>query len=112
MDLDPIDITALFLGPKSENRRYFTEMLAFVADEHVHWRRDFHPEDPAIVGQYGGRDAAHDATLERTTEALLELSARLKTSSMPFAALPRPHEYWGTLIDAMREKLAAIAASE
>ena len=82
--MTPIDITALFLGPKSENRQYFKEMLEFLMDEHIHWRRDFHPEDPRIIGLYDRRNRAHQETLERTTESLLELSAKLKTSSMPW----------------------------
>ncbi len=53
-------------------------------DEHVHWRRDFHPEDGRIIGLYQRRNPAHRETLERTTETLLDLSARLKTSSMPW----------------------------
>ena len=80
----PIDVSALFLGPKSENRRYFTETLGFLMDEHVHWRRDFHPQDGRIIGLYEKRDETHRETLERTTETLHELSARLKASSMPW----------------------------
>ena len=82
--MNPVDITALFLGPKSENRRYYKEMLEFLMDEHIHWRRDFHPEDPRIIGLYDQQDRSHRETLERTTESLLELSAKLKTSSMPW----------------------------
>ena len=82
--MNPIDITALFLGPKSESRRYSKETLEFLMDEHIHWRRDFHPEDPRIIGSYEQRDRAHQETLERTTESLLDLSAKLKTSSMPW----------------------------
>ena len=45
-----INVDALFLGPKSENRKFFKETLDFLMDEHIHWRRDFHPEDsPAIT---------------------------------------------------------------
>ena len=59
-------------------------MLEFLMDEHIHWRRDFHPEDPRIIGLYNQRNRTHRETLERTTESLLELSAKLKTSSMPW----------------------------
>jgi tyrosine decarboxylase len=79
-----INVEALFLGPKSENREFFKEMLNFMMDEHIHWRRDFHPEDkPAItVNEQQGKDYLD--TLERTEEALLELTNKLKVSSMPW----------------------------
>ncbi|MFC7195855.1 hypothetical protein ACFQL4_16490 [Halosimplex aquaticum] len=82
--MEPVDVADLFLGPKSENRRYFKETLEFLMDEHIHWRRDFHPEDPRIVRQYDERNAVRRETLDRTTEVLLDLSSRLKASSMPW----------------------------
>lgn len=107
--MNPIDITALFLGPKSENRRYFKETLEFLMDEHIHWRRDFHPEDPRIVSPYEQRDWAHRETLERTTESLLDLSAKLKATSMPWFS-PRylGHMNADTLIAANLAHMATI----
>jgi hypothetical protein len=45
--MNKVNVQALFLGPKSENQKYFKEMLNFMMDEHIHWRRNFHPDDPA-----------------------------------------------------------------
>ena len=44
-----VNVEALFLGPKSENQRFFKEMINFMIDEHIHWRRDFHPDDKQAV---------------------------------------------------------------
>lgn len=82
--MDPVLADALFLGPQSENREYFAETLEFLIDEHVHWRRNFHPEDDPIADVGRRRSEAYDRTLERTTETLLELSGRLKATSMPW----------------------------
>jgi tyrosine decarboxylase len=80
----PVKVEALFMGPKSENQKYFKDMLDFLMDEHIHWRRDFHPEDRAVVTPEEMRDKRFQKTLDRTTEILLELSAKLKNSSTPW----------------------------
>ena len=80
----PVKVEALFMGPKSENQRYFRDTLDFLMDEHIHWRRDFHPDDNAIVTPAEMRDAQFQKTIDRTTEILLELSAKLKKSSTPW----------------------------
>ncbi len=84
VDEMPVKVEALFMGPKSENQKYFKEMLDFLMDEHIHWRRDFHPEDSAVVTPEEMRDEQFQKTLDRTTEILLELSAKLKNSSTPW----------------------------
>ena len=79
-----VEVNALFLGPKSENREYFKETLGFLMDEHMHWRRDYHPEDRNIMDLKEMRSEHFQATLDRTTEVLLDLSAKLKATSMPW----------------------------
>ncbi|MBU7009099.1 MAG: tyrosine decarboxylase, partial [Theionarchaea archaeon] len=79
-----IDIKALFLGPKSENRTFLQETLNFLMDEHMFWRRDFHPEDDPVVSVHDRHREDFQETLERTQNALLELSSKLKESSMPW----------------------------
>jgi len=80
----PVKVEALFMGPKSENQKYFKDMLNFLMDEHIHWRRDFHPEDTALVTPDEMRGELFQKTLDRTSEILLELSAKLKNSSTPW----------------------------
>ncbi|MCA9792863.1 MAG: tyrosine decarboxylase, partial [Candidatus Eremiobacteraeota bacterium] len=102
-------MNALFLGPKSENRKFFKEMLEFVMDEHIHWRRDFHPSDRPVVSPQEQRSAPYQDTLVRTEEVLLELSSRLKASSIP-AFSPRylGHMVSDTLMAANLGYLATI----
>lgn len=80
----PVKVEALFMGPKSENQKYFKDTLDFLMDEHIHWRRDFHPNDLSVVTPEEMRDSNFQKTLDRTTEILLELSAKLKNSSTPW----------------------------
>lgn len=79
-----MSVRALFLGPKSENQDFFKDMVDFLMDEHVHWRRNFHPEDEDVI-KTNERDLENfRATKEKTRETLLELSAQLRESSMPW----------------------------
>ncbi|MFH2106545.1 MAG: pyridoxal-dependent decarboxylase [Candidatus Micrarchaeota archaeon] len=79
-----VEVKALFLGPKSENRDYFKNMLDFLMEEHMHWRRDFHPEDSEISSVHEMRGKRYQETLDKTSEVLSELSAKLKATSMPW----------------------------
>jgi tyrosine decarboxylase len=103
------NVSALFLGPKSENRAFFKEMLDFVMDEHIHWRRDFHPSDKPMASLAEQRSDGYALTLMRTEEALLELSAKLKSESIP-AFSPRylGHMISDTLMAANLGYLATI----
>ena len=106
---ETVNVDALFMGPKSENHKYFKETLNFLMDEHIHWRRDFHPDDKPVISLREQREADFEATLERTTEALLELSSKLKASSMPwFSARYLGHMNADTLMAANLAYMATI----
>ncbi|MDR2372803.1 MAG: hypothetical protein LBD77_01600 [Bifidobacteriaceae bacterium] len=77
-------VEALFLGPKAENRDDFRSMVADALDEHMFWRRDYFPADPAEVGAAERAAAPYRATIEATEQVLHELSARLKDQSVPW----------------------------
>ncbi|KYK34635.1 MAG: tyrosine decarboxylase [Theionarchaea archaeon DG-70-1] len=104
-----LNIKALFLGPKSENRTFFKEMLNFLMDEHMFWRRDFHPEDEPVISLSDRYKKEFGVTLEKTQKALLELSSKLKTTSMPWFS-PRylGHMNADTLIAANLGYMATI----
>jgi len=75
---------ALFLGPKSENHQFFRETLNMLMDEHIYWRRDFHPDDKACISHKEQRTEDFCATMDNIQEALYDLSNKLKNSSMPW----------------------------
>jgi tyrosine decarboxylase len=79
-----VDVRPLFLGPKAENREFFEQTVAALIDEHVHWRRDFHPTDASIVSPAQMREPGYEAVIDRTTEVLEELTSRLKSTSTPW----------------------------
>jgi tyrosine decarboxylase len=105
----PIAVEALFLGPRSENQAFFKSTLDFLMDEHVHWRRDFHPMDEAVVTAAEMRQEPYHNTLDRTTEVLNRLSARLKDSSTPwFSTRYLGHMNSDTLMVANLGQMAAV----
>ncbi len=44
---DPLD--HFFLGPKSELRTFFKEVVELVVDDYIFWRRNYHPKDPPAI---------------------------------------------------------------
>lgn len=78
------NVDALFLGPKSENQTFFRDMMDYTIDEHMHWRSDFHPEDAPLVNPVMQHQEDFRDTLYRTEGILRDLSARLKTKSVPW----------------------------
>jgi tyrosine decarboxylase len=79
-----MNVDALFLGPKSENREFFKEMVDYAVDEHIHWRADFHPEDAPLLSPMDQHQPDFRNTLYRTEGILRQLSSKLKTTSVPW----------------------------
>jgi len=78
------DIKALFLGPKGENEKFFSDMLTYLTGDHLSWRRYFHPDDPPAVTPEDMSDRAYQDTLQTTRETLVDLAAKLQEASMPW----------------------------
>ena len=107
--MEKVNVDALFLGPKSENQKFFRETLNFLMEEHIYWRRDFHPEDEPMISLNEQHAGDFEATLDRTSNALLELSSRLKFSSMPwFSSRYLGHMNSDTLMAANLAYMATI----
>ncbi len=107
--MEKVNVDALFLGPKSENQKFFRETLNFLMEEHIYWRRDFHPEDDPMISLNEQHAGDFEATLDRTSNALLELSSRLKFSSMPwFSSRYLGHMNSDTLMAANLAYMATI----
>lgn len=82
--MEEINEKALFLGPKSENRKFFRDMMNWMVDDHLDWRCYFHPDDKPMIGAAEKRKHSFNTTLRRTAEALIELAKNLHDSSVPW----------------------------
>ncbi len=78
------NVNALFLGPKSENEEFFKETLNMMMNEHMEWRKEFHPHDSDSIRPEEKREEVFRQTQQRTMDALKELSEKLKKDSMPW----------------------------
>jgi len=72
------------LGPKSENGKFFLEQLNEIVNEHLFWRKDFHPEDDPVISLANQNEKGFRETQETTTNVLRKLCAKLKLTSMPW----------------------------
>ena len=61
-----MNFEALFLGPQSENYRYFKEILDLLVNEHLFWRRNFHPEDLPCITFEDQQKKDFLATIQKT----------------------------------------------
>ena len=79
-----MDINGLFLGPKSENGKFFIEKVTDVINEHLYWRKDFHPEDDPIVSFHEKNQEEFKLTEQKISEVVDKICAKLKETSMPW----------------------------
>ena len=77
MDHD-LPLTAWFLGPRAENAPVWTELLDHIFQDYIHWRRNYFPADPWIVGRLKRRSPEHESWLDLLTGHLDAILSELK----------------------------------
>ncbi len=71
-------LTAWFLGPRAENAPVWTELFDHIFQDYIHWRRNYFPADPWIVGRLRRRSPEHEAWLDTLTSQLDAILSELK----------------------------------
>jgi len=71
-------LAAWFLGPKAENAGVWTELLDHIFQDYVHWRRNYFPSDPSILGRLRRRSPEHESWLDLLTGHLDAILSELK----------------------------------
>jgi len=79
----PVNIKALFLGPKAENADLVEQMFLQVLRDHVFWRRNFHPEDLPAIQPEDRIDTAYQTFIAHFQQELFILLGELK-ADIPF----------------------------
>jgi tyrosine decarboxylase len=77
MDHEP-PLTAWFLGPRAENAVVWTELFDHIFQDYAHWRRNYFPADPWIVGRLKRRSPEHESWLDLLTAQLDATLSELK----------------------------------
>ncbi len=71
-------LTAWFLGPRAENAVAWSELFEHIFTDYVHWRRNYFPADPWIVGRAKRRSPEHEAWYDWLTSHLDVILSELK----------------------------------
>jgi len=104
-----VDIEAIFLGPKGENEDIVRGLISKIYEDYIHWRRNFHPEDPMGVTEEDKERPSFKETITNLKSSLEELLSKLRESSMPFHS-PRylGHMTYDTFIPAILGYFAGL----
>lgn len=76
---DPM--AAWFLGPKAEHGDIWVEMINYIFQDYIHWRRNYFPEDPIVVNRIKRRQ--HEFWFDKLTSEVDSVLNQLK-SHFPF----------------------------
>ncbi len=71
-------LAAWFLGPRAENAAVWRELLDYIFQDYVHWRRNYFPSDPVVVNRVQRRSASHEAWVDTLTASLDATLNKLK----------------------------------
>lgn len=87
-----LNLNALFIGDKAENGQLYKDLLNDLVDEHLGWRQNYMPQDMPVITPEEQSSASFEHTVNKTKDVLSEISARMRTHSVPWHTAGR---YWG-----------------
>ena len=92
LEKNDLNIHALFIGDKAENGQLYKEMLINLVDEHLGWRQNYMPQDRPVITPQEKNSEKYIKTVNHMNEVMNEISARMRTYSIPWHTAGR---YWG-----------------
>ncbi|WP_339813743.1 pyridoxal-dependent decarboxylase [uncultured Imperialibacter sp.] len=78
---EELPMGAWFLGPKSEQAGVWQEVINYIFQDYAHWRKNYFPEDPLILGRAQRR--SHDVWFDKLSNELDFVLNQLK-ADYPF----------------------------
>ena len=101
-------VAAWFLGPRGENVDLFSELVSVALNDHVFWRRNFHPSDPSPITESMKREPGYLDAIDLLKTEFYNLLAELKKSG-PFASMRyQGHMTWDQTMPGMAGYFAAM----
>ncbi|MGK7898615.1 MAG: hypothetical protein AB4372_34625 [Xenococcus sp. (in: cyanobacteria)] len=102
------EVAAWFLGPRGENVDLFSELMLLAINDHVFWRRNFHPSDPSPITEAMKREPGYLQAVDTIKTEFYTMLAELKKSA-PFASMRyQGHMTWDQTIPGMVGYVAAM----
>lgn len=92
LEKNDLNLHALFIGDKAENGQVYIEMLINLVDEHLGWRQNYMPQDRPVITPQEKNSEKYIKTVNHMNEVMNEISARMRTYSVPWHTAGR---YWG-----------------
>lgn len=71
-----LPLAAWFLGPKAEHGEVFFNLLSYIFQDYIHWRRNYFPTDPVVISRKRRRD--HEQWQDRLNAQLDTILNNLK----------------------------------
>ena len=84
-------LRAWFLGPRAENADLLERLVVEALRDHVFWRRNFHPEDGAVIRETDRRSPGYEEAVATLTQELMGLLAELKRDAPFFSGRYKGH---------------------
>ncbi|MDX1566789.1 MAG: pyridoxal-dependent decarboxylase [Longimicrobiales bacterium] len=101
-------LPAWFLGPKAENAEILERLVLEALRDSVFWRRNFHPEDEALITERMKRGEAYEDTLSTLNQEFLSLLADLKRGIPTYSPRYVGHMLSDQLLPAIAAYFAAM----
>ncbi|OHO68037.1 tyrosine decarboxylase [Staphylococcus sp. HMSC036D05] len=92
LEKNDLNLHALFIGDKAENGQLYKEILINMVDEHLGWRQNYMPQDRPVITPQEKNSEKYIKTVNHMNEVMNEISARMRTHSVPWHTAGR---YWG-----------------
>lgn len=89
-----LNLKALFVGDKAENRDFYENQMSRLVNEHMGWREDYIPSDMAAISEEDKEQPDFIATKDHVLDVLDDLSQRMRSGSIPWQSAGR---YWGQM---------------
>lgn len=84
MDKRDISLEAMFIGPRSENKDLFQSNLLRMFNDHVEWRKNYHPEDGKVITFEDQESEEYKESVKGLENTLDSLSSKLRSKMMPW----------------------------
>ena len=77
------DLLAYMIGPKAENMEIFRNLVLEALDDHMYWRRNFHPEDKHVISTADQSKKGYQEFTNRLRDLMFEFLSEAK-DGIPF----------------------------
>ncbi|NEO11997.1 MULTISPECIES: pyridoxal-dependent decarboxylase [unclassified Moorena] len=102
------EVAAWFIGPRGENVDLFSELILLAVNDHVFWRRNFHPSDPSPITETMKQEPGYVQAVDTIKTELYSMLAELKKSAPFFSMRYQGHMNWDQTLPGMVGYVAAM----